>query len=420
MADKSGLPPSYMNQHLLEKTSYKWIVLLIATVAQTAATFVTYGMGPLATFYQQEYALSQFQTGLIVSAVNIGPIFSMLFFGDLMDKFGEKWIVGGGTIILGLNIFFAAFIHHYAFLIVVLTFVGVWYGTAQPGGSSVIIKWFPKKQRGLAMGIRQTGIPIGGALASAFLPIVFYQFHLASALFLQSFVAIIGGIIFLLFYKDMKIERKDKREERFMEKLHQIKNNKSLYPVFFIGVTMISFQIILVAHLMSYLHQASHIRLGTAGLLLSVCLIGGMIGRIVLAFISDTVFNGNRSKPLQLTILATVFFLLALIFLPSHLSIAGNTVLCFFVGFLGIGWFSLFIVLVSEKASSHFISLTVSFALTLNQLAIVLSPMIFGLSVDFFHGYGVPFLLLTGAILMGGVWLRLSEKKEKLQVLTKM
>jgi MFS family permease len=183
---------------------------------------------------------------------------------------------------------------------------------------------------------------------------------------------------------------------------------------------MISFQIILVAHLMSYLHQASHIRLGTAGLLLSVCLIGGMIGRIVLAFISDTVFNGNRSKPLQLTILATVFFLLALIFLPSHLSIAGNTVLCFFVGFLGIGWFSLFIVLVSEKASSHFISLTVSFALTLNQLAIVLSPMIFGLFVDFFHGYGVPFLLLTGAILIGGVWLRLSEKKEKIQVLTRM
>jgi hypothetical protein len=50
----------------------------------------------------------------------------------------------------------------------------------------------------------------------------------------------------------------------------------------------------------------------------------------------------------------------------------------------------------------------------------VLSPMIFGLFVDFFHGYGVPFLLLTGAILIGGVWLRLSEKKEKIQVLTRM
>lgn len=88
---------------LTDRGTYKWFILFIATLAQACATFVTYGMGPLATFYQSEFHLSQLETGLIVSAVNIGPIFSMIFFGDLMDKYGERWTVGLGAILLSQN-----------------------------------------------------------------------------------------------------------------------------------------------------------------------------------------------------------------------------------------------------------------------------------------------------------------------------
>ncbi|WP_318636117.1 MFS transporter [Bacillus aerolatus] len=103
-----------------KKERYKWIILLIATLSQMCATFVTYGMGPLASFYQQKYDLSQFETGLIVSAVNIGPIFSMLIFGNLMDKYGERWVVGLGSILLGLNILAAYTTDNYFLLLVIL------------------------------------------------------------------------------------------------------------------------------------------------------------------------------------------------------------------------------------------------------------------------------------------------------------
>ena len=66
-------------------SSYKWIVLLIATISQTCATFVTYGIGHLASLWQQIHHISQFQIGLLVSVVNIGYIFSMLLFGNLMN-----------------------------------------------------------------------------------------------------------------------------------------------------------------------------------------------------------------------------------------------------------------------------------------------------------------------------------------------
>ena len=51
--------------------------------------------GASCLFYQMEWHLTSFQTGLIVSAVNIGPIFSMLLFGYLMDKREKSRLLDG-------------------------------------------------------------------------------------------------------------------------------------------------------------------------------------------------------------------------------------------------------------------------------------------------------------------------------------
>ncbi|MCG7313963.1 MFS transporter [Priestia flexa] len=397
-----------------EKEGYRWVILMIATFAQTCATFVNYGIGPLATFCREVYNLSQFQTGLIVSAVNVGPIFSMLIFGNIMDKHGERWIVGIGSIFLGFSMLILIPINEYVYLLIVLLFVGIWYGTAQPGGSSAIIHWFPKnKNRGLAMGIRQTGIPLGGALASTTLPFFFYNYGLSAAKLTQAVVAIIGGLVFLLFYKDHGMNKQRQQSYSFFEKINKIKRKSNLYPVFFIGISMISLQLIILAHLMSYLSSTLNISLSISGIFLSFALIGGALGRILLAWISDNLFNGDRSKPLQFTILLTVFTLIIFVYILNYLPLWVIYILCFTLGFLGVGWYSLFIVLMSEKADKDFIGLTVSFGLTLNQFFIVLAPSLFGLLVDYFNGYKIPFSLLILFISIGGIWLNIMEKANK-------
>lgn len=393
--------------------SYRWMILLIATISQTFATFVTYGIGPLASFWQQVHHLSQFQTGLLVSAVNIGPIFSMLFFGNLMDRHGERWIVGVGSVLLGASMLFAYQITNYTYLVVILLFAGVWYGTAQPGGSKAIVKWFPPQRRGLAMGIRQTGIPIGGALASSTLPFFFYKYGLPSVILVQAIVAISGGLLFILFYREERSTIQKAETFSFLAKLKKIQGNYSLYPIFLIGITMISLQMVLVAHLMSYLTNEVHINLHHAGTLLSVVLLGGMIGRILLAWASDHVCKGNRVVPLQITIAITVLLLLCMSYVMSYMTFWLLVILCFFLGFFAIGWFSLFIIVVSEKSDPQFIGLTVSFSLTLNQFAIVLSPALFGILVDYLHSYTAPFSILTLLIALSGIWLTIIEYRNK-------
>ncbi|MGG2091484.1 MFS transporter [Bacillus sp. S13(2024)] len=394
-------------------SSYRWMILLIATISQTFATFVTYGIGPLASFWQQVHHLSQFQTGLLVSVVNIGPIFSMLFFGNLMDRHGERWIVGVGSVLLGVSMLFAYQAANYTYLVVILLFAGIWYGTAQPGGSKAIIKWFPPERRGLAMGIRQTGIPIGGALASSTLPFFFYKYGLPSVILMQAIVAISGGLLFILFYREQRSSTQKAETFSFLAKLKKIQGNYSLYPIFLIGITMISLQMVLVAHLMSYLTNEVQTNFYHAGTLLSVVLLGGMIGRILLAWASDHVCKGNRIIPLQITIGITVLLLLCTSYVMSYMTFWLLVILCFFLGFFAIGWFSLFIILVSEKSDPQFIGLTISFALTLNQFAIVLAPALFGILVDYLHSYSAPFSILALFIALSGIWLTIIEYRNK-------
>jgi len=385
-------------------TYYKWIILLVATLSQTASTFVTYGMGPVASFYQMEWQLSSFQTGLIVSAVNIGPIFSMLLFGYLMDKKGEKQIIGWGSILLGLCTFLLIPVNHYTTLLVVLIVVGIWYGSAQTGGSTAIVKWFPDKHRGLAIGIRQTGIPIGGALASIILTYLYHHIHLTAVHWTQGLVAIGGGLLFLLMYQEPKQHTSAVATPiPFKEKMKAIKDNRALYPIFFVGIVMMSLQMILIAHLMSYLHQEGGYSLTAAGKYLSLVLLGGMIGRIALAWMSDRYFAQKREHLLIIVMLAT-FVMVAC--MPVVID-AKNfmMIFCCILGFFALGWYSLYIASVTEQSEPQSVGLTVSAALTINQFFIVLAPSIYGLLVTIFSSHQMALDMVAMMVIVGAFYL---------------
>lgn len=394
-------------------TYFKWIIVLVATLSQTAATFVTYGMGPIATFYQIEWNLSSLQTGFIVSAVNIGPIFSMILFGYFMDKKGEKQIIAWGSILLGLSALLLMLVNNYVVLLFLLLIVGVWYGSAQTGGSTAIVKWFPDKHRGLAIGIRQTGIPIGGALASVILTYMYHHYSLSSVHLVQGLVAIAGGLLFLLIYQEPK-ERVAvaATSVTFKEKLMAIKNNKGLYPIYIVGIVMMTLQMILIAHFMSYLHQEGGYSLTEAGQYLSLILIGGMIGRVAIAWISDQFFAQKREYFLMIVMVSAVILTVILPYM-IHAKLL-MLLFSFILGFIALGWYSLFIACVTEQSNPQYVGLTVSAALTLNQFFIVIAPTLFGFMVTIFSSYQLALDIVAAFVALGAINLHRSTKTTKI------
>ncbi|GLV61529.1 permease [Bacillus mycoides] len=381
-------------------SSNKWIMLTLATVAQASATLITYGVGVLALFWKQKYALSNMQVGLLISAVNIGPLFCMLFVGRILDRYSERILIGASTVLLGGALLLAHIAREFMGLLFVLLLIGTFYSVSQPGGSKVILKWFPKEMRGLAMGIRQAGIPIGGALAGVTIPLLTLKFSLSYTINVIATICIVGGLLFFIFYKESIPREHTSREYvrlSFWMQLKKVICKKELYPIFITGICMISLQMILVGHFMKFLTVEKSRTPILAGKVFSIMLFAGMIGRIILATISDTYYKGNRRTPLFICVCISFFLILVVVMSIHTMRLGALFVVSGLLGFFAIGWFSLFMVEAAESASEESVGLTVSFALTLNQIAIIFAPALFGYIVD---GKGYTYALMGIAALL--------------------
>ena len=396
-------------------STYKWVMLIVATIAQTTATLITYGVGVFALFWKEEYALTNTESGLLVSVVNVGPLFCMLFVGRLLDQYNEKILISISSFLLGSSLLLTNIVNGFNGLLFVLLLIGMFYSVSQPGGSKVILKWFRKENRGLAMGIRQAGIPIGGALAGVLIPFLTVQYNMTYAINSIACICIIGGLLFFMFYKEPYVQeeaRKGHNNISFWRELKVVICKKELYPIYITGICMISLQMVLVGHFMKFLAGEQSITFIVAGTVFSVMFFSGMIGRIALATISDVLYKGNRRIPLFIAVCASIGLILLLV-MNIHTITSGVLYgVSALLGFFSIGWFSLFIAEVAELASEESVGITVSVALTLNQIAIIVAPVLFGYIVDE-KGYAYAWLCIVVLLSISAVSLYRKNKKIK-------
>lgn len=396
-------------------STYKWVMLIVATIAQTTATLITYGVGVFALFWKEEYALTNTESGLLVSVVNVGPLFCMLFVGRLLDQYNEKILISISSFLLGSSLLLTNIVSGFNGLLFVLLLIGMFYSVSQPGGSKVILKWFRKENRGLAMGIRQAGIPIGGALAGVLIPFLTVQYNMTYAINSIACICIMGGVLFFVFYKEPYVQeeaRKGHNNISFWMELKVVICKKELYPIYITGICMISLQMVLVGHLMKFLAGEQSITSIVAGTVFSVMFFSGMIGRIALAAISDVLYKGNRRIPLFIAVCASIGLILLLV-MNIHTIMSGVLYsVSALLGFFSIGWFSLFIAEVAELASEESVGITVSVALTLNQIAIIVAPVLFGYIVDE-KGYAYAWLCIVVLLSISAVSLYRKNKKIK-------
>ncbi|HDR7337758.1 TPA: MFS transporter [Bacillus cereus] len=394
-------------------STYKWVMLIVATIAQTTATLITYGVGVFALFWKEEYALTNMESGLLVSVVNVGPLFCMLFVGRLLDQYNEKILISISSFLLGSSLLLTNIVSRFNGLLFVLLLIGMFYSVSQPGGSKVILKWFPKENRGLAMGIRQAGIPIGGTLAGVLIPFLTVQYNMTYAINSIACICIIGGVLFFVFYKEPYVEgeaRKGHIKISFWMELKVVICKKELYPIYITGICMISLQMVLVGHFMKFLAGEQSITSIVAGTVFSVMFFSGMIGRIALAAISDVFYKGNRRIPLFIAVCASIGLILLLVMNIHTITSGVLYSISALLGFFSIGWFSLFIAEVSELASEESVGITVSVALTLNQIAIIVAPVLFGYIVDE-KGYTHAWLCIVLLLSISAVSLYSKNKK---------
>jgi sugar phosphate permease len=145
-------------------------VLAAGTFAQTTYSAIWFSVAVLAPALRGRDHLSLAQTGLLISSSLVGSLVSLLPWGMATDRVGERLVLVSGLGVCGAALVAAAFAHGFWPLAVLLAVAGGMGASVQSASGRAVLHWFPLSQRGLALAIRQTAIPISGFLAALVLP----------------------------------------------------------------------------------------------------------------------------------------------------------------------------------------------------------------------------------------------------------
>lgn len=140
---------------------------------------------------------------LLIAAPSVGLMATLVAWGWFADRFGERVAMmlglGAGAVPLFLVVW----------TLTLGTFSSVWllwaalcltsagFAAVNSASARLIMAWFPVRERGLAMGIRQTSQPVGVALAGAIFPFVSTRFGIGGVLALIAMGAMFAVLLIL-------------------------------------------------------------------------------------------------------------------------------------------------------------------------------------------------------------------------------
>ena len=140
------------------------------TVQVGSLTFLA--VTALTPFIKAEFSLSSSTLSMLIVALYFGYFLTLVPDGVITDVFGERAAIGLGLSLVGLFAIAIGASTNVFLLGIGLFALGCGYSTIPPGTNKGVLEWFPVEQLEFGLGIKQTGVMLGGAISAAVLPIL--------------------------------------------------------------------------------------------------------------------------------------------------------------------------------------------------------------------------------------------------------
>ncbi|KHK99154.1 MFS transporter [Microbacterium mangrovi] len=152
-----------------------WLMLVLGVLAQAAGTFLVSTPAYLIVLLHASpdhggQGMSLAQAGLLASAPTFGMVCTLVAWGALVDRRGERGVIAGGLLLTALFALAASAAQGFVALAILLMLGGAASASTNSASGRIVVGWFPRSRRGLAMGIRQMSQPLGVAAAALVVP----------------------------------------------------------------------------------------------------------------------------------------------------------------------------------------------------------------------------------------------------------
>ena len=382
---------------------YRWIVLAVGCVGTMVTGALRQGMPSLGPAFRDAFGLSIGEVGFVFASLALGMTVALVPWGALADRTGERPVLAGGLALTSAALVLAAVSDSFALLLAGLFLTGAFGASATGASGRAIMGWFERRERGLVLGIRQTAIPIGGALAALTLPAVAIASGLEAALFVLAGFTLFAALVGAIWMRDPP---PSEPPPGFEAKAPT--RDARIWRLGFGSGLFVMAQAAVIGFVVLFLHDDRGMSVGSAALVLAAIQVASAVSRIVIGVRSDR--SERRIVPLRASGLVGAA-LLALAALLAHAPLGVLLPLLILAGAAMSSWNGLAFTAAAEIAGRQRAGTAMSLQNTLVSVLGVVAAPLFGAMVEV-TSFQAAYLIISVMPVIGWWVLRPLEDEE--------
>jgi MFS family permease len=367
------------------------------SLAATATAVLAPEMGPA-------LGLSPKLIGIFVGVIYLGAMLTSLASGGFIERYGPIRVSQVCAVLCACGLVLTT--GPFWALLIAPALIGIGYGPITPASSQLLARTASPRTMALTFSIKQTGVPLGAALAGALLPLITAAYGWRAAIWA---VAGSGVLIALLAQPtratlDVGLVREHRVSlERLFAPLKLVVRNPKLLELTTTGFVYAATQACLLSFLVIYLNQELDRTLVNAGLALTIATVGGVVGRISWGMVADRWIAPRRMLGL-IGVVAGACALATSSFGPTW-SILAESLVCALFGVTAIGWNGVQLAEVARHSPRGKAGAITGASGFITFAGVVIGPPVFALLATLTGSYATGFGAMGLASLACGAWL---------------
>lgn len=276
-------------------TVRRWSMLVIALSATLCANVFINGVAFLIPTLHSERGLDLAEAGLISALPSFGMVVTLIAWGYLVDRLGERFVLTLGSALTAAAAFAAASTDSLVTVGVFLFLGGMAAASSNSASGRLVVGWFPPQQRGLVMGIRQTATPLGVGLGALVIPQLAQTHGVSGALLFPAIACAAAAVISVIGVLDPP--RPARAEAHADDLANPYRGSSALWRIHAVSVFLVAPQVLIWTFALVWLMTDRGWSAASAGAMVMFAQILGAAGRVAAGQWSDKA--GSRLRPIR-------------------------------------------------------------------------------------------------------------------------
>ncbi|ULE33186.1 MFS transporter [Mycobacterium sp. IDR2000157661] len=366
-------------------TARRWSLLGIALAATTSANVFISGVAFLIPTLQTERGLDLAAAGLLSSMPSFGLVITLIAWGYVVDRVGERFVLAIGSALIAAAAFGAAVVDSLVEVGAFLLLGGMAAASSNSASGRLVVGWFPPAKRGLVMGIRQTATPLGVAFGALVIPRLAESHGVSAALLFPAVVCALSALVCAVAVIDPP--RVPRARASAAHLANPYRGSAVLSRIHAVSVLLVVPQAVVWTFTLVWLMTEHRWSAASAGILVTVAQLLGAGGRIAAGYWSDRL--GQRLRPIRHIALAAAASM-ALLALTDWLDTPASVALMVIASVITVSDNGLAFTAIAEIAGPYWSGRALGTQNTSQHLAAALSAPLFGALIGV-GGYPVAF-----------------------------